>query len=118
MCRFVYVVVAILTSIIPLSASAAPLTITITEITQFAGDVDTGPTEGPVGDFYAVVNIDGVAIDTSSDNYSFGFDLGTGFIFPFTLTPFIDKPGWSFTRNIDTPAATVRIEIISSQRGS
>jgi len=35
------------------SAVPTPVTITITEITQIGTDVDPGPTQGPVGDFYA-----------------------------------------------------------------
>lgn len=64
------------------------------QLTQFSSDIDGGILDGPVGDFYAKVTINGVMQTTEDDRYDYGFELGTGFFFPFTLRPFIDKPGW------------------------
>jgi hypothetical protein len=81
-----------------------PVSITFTELTQFSDDIDGFFLDGPVGDFYAKVTIDGVLISTESDNYDFGFELGTGFIFPFTLRPDLEKD-WQIVSG--NPAASV-----------
>lgn len=86
-----------------------PVSVTITRVTQFGTDIDPGITQGPVGDFYAGVTINGVTLDNFDQRLDFGFECCTGFIFPFVL-----EPNWrALGRTVDDASgvATVAIEI-------
>jgi uncharacterized repeat protein (TIGR01451 family) len=86
-----------------------PVSVTITRVTQFGTDIDPGITQGPVGDFYAGVTINGVTLDNFDQRLDFGFECCTGFIFPFVL-----EPAWrALGRTVDDSSgvATVAIEI-------
>src|SRR5262245_54224346 len=84
-------------------ASATPLVVAITKIVQQGNDLDTGLFEGPVGDFFVRVTIDGVPVDNAAHALSYGFDLGAGFFFPFTihLRGTTLQPFWTLSRELD-----------------
>jgi hypothetical protein len=85
-----------------------PVTITITEITQLGTDIDPGLLEGPVGDFYAGVTIDGTAMYNFDSRYDFPLDVNVGYVFPFTLSP---TSNWTFSRNVDSDKGSVPVTI-------
>src|SRR3954462_6100559 len=92
------------------AAATKPVTISITSIEQFGMDVDPGPTQGPIGDFYAGVTINGQTLDNFNDRLDFGFEFGTGFVFPFFIPL---TPPWPFSRTVDDTSgiATVSTEL-------
>jgi hypothetical protein len=92
------------------AAAPVPVTVSITSITQNGTDVDPGITQGPVGDFYAGVTIGGVRQHNFADRLDYGFEFGTGFIFPWEIT--LDPP-WTFTGTVDdsTPTTDIAIEL-------
>ena len=111
-------VVALLSSLVisttssPVAAThdPTPVTVTITRLRQIGTDIDPGVFQGPVGDFYAGVTIDGTTLDNFDDRLDFGFEFGTGFIFPFTINL---RPFWVLSQTVtsDDATATVAIEI-------
>src|SRR5262245_15855861 len=91
------------------AAATVPVTVSITSITQIGLDVDPGIFQGPVGDFYAGVTIDGgPKQDNFADRLDFGFEFGTGFIFPFFIPL---NPPWTFTQDVDSAAGSANVAI-------
>ena len=91
------------------AAGTTPVTLSITSITQNGTDVDPGPFQGPVGDFYAGVTIDGGSKqDNFANRLDFGFEFGVGFIFPFFIPL---NPPWTFTQTVDASSGTASLSI-------
>jgi hypothetical protein len=89
---------------------AQPLSFTITELTQIGTDIDGGIFDGPVGDFYAEVTIDGTLISTADDRYDFPLEIGVGYIFPVMLRPYLDK-NWQIGADVAGSPPTVDLQI-------
>lgn len=93
----------------PAEAATKPVTITFTKVVQFGTDVDPGITQGPVGDFYAGVSINGgPKQSTFNDRFDYGFEFGVGYIFPYSLTP---PKSWSITSQVDSSLTSVPVSI-------
>ncbi len=93
----------------PAASATVPVTISISSITQLDVEVDPGLFQGPVGDFYAGVTIDGGAKqDNFADRLDFGFEFGVGYIFPFSIPL---APAWAFTQDADTAAGSVAVSV-------
>lgn len=92
----------------PASAAPRPVTVNITSIEQIGTDVDPGPFQGPVGDFYAGVTINGTTLDNFGSRLNFPFEIGVGYIFPFSIPL---NPPWTFTRTIDDASGTANVSI-------
>jgi hypothetical protein len=90
-------------------ATQVPVTVTITEITQIGTDIDPGIFQGPVGDFYADVTIDGTSTFNFAFRYDFPVEPGVGYVFPFTLKP--PTTEWTFTRTVNSGTGSVPVTI-------
>ena len=86
-----------------------PVSVTVTRVTQFGQDVDPGITQGPIGDFYAGVNIAGTQLDNFDQRLDYGFEFGVGYIFPYALEP--AWRGLGTTVDDASGVASVAIEI-------
>lgn len=116
-----FVIVTSLVSALAAPASADTVRVDLTSITQLAFDVDTGLFEGPIGDFWTRVTIQGQVQDNSASALSFGLEFGVGYLAPFLInltapsTNNIDPEKWTFTAEVDrTQPVTVTIELFDA----
>jgi hypothetical protein len=94
---------------LPAHAATKPVTITFTKVVHLGDDIDPGITQGPVGDFYAAATINGGPRQhTFADRFDYGFEIGVGYIFPFTLTP---PDSWTITQEVDDSATSVPVSL-------
>ncbi len=92
------------------AAPFVPITVTITRIVQPDDSIDPGITQGPWGDFYAGVTINGEAKQNNFPNrLDNGFEFGVGYIFPADFA--LDTTEWAFSRTVDAAAGNVPVEI-------
>lgn len=95
------------------SASAAdptPLTLTVSRITQPDDSIDSGPLQGPWGDFYAGATLGGSGrLDNFGNRLDNGFEFGVGYIFPATFS--LPAAEWTFTTNVDRDAGDVEVTL-------
>jgi len=86
--------------------ATVPLTLTITKLIELV-DPDDGKPFSVAGDYYASVQIAGQGVQKSPEvSLDPGFNEGVIYPVPVTFEPF-----WTFTRDVDTSAGSVSINI-------
>jgi hypothetical protein len=116
-----FVILTMLVTTLATPVSADTVRVDLTSITQMAFDVDTGLFEGPIGDYWTRVTIQGQALNNSASALSFGFEFGVGYFAPFLIdlttvgSNNVDPEKWTFTAEVDrTQPVTVTIELFDA----
>ena len=89
-------------------AQTQPVTVTITEVWDLAGDMEGDVFPSP-GDLYAVAIINGTKHDTFANHFDFPGDIGTGYIFPWG--PLFPDPAWVMSQEVPKSLGSVPVLI-------
>ncbi|MBL7500168.1 hypothetical protein I6A81_28765 [Frankia sp. CN7] len=96
------------------AGTPVPVTISFTKLIQIGQGIDDIPLiDGPIGDFYARVSINGGPWqDTYANRFDFGFSVGTGTVAgpggTYKLTP---PKSWTITQTVDSALGSVPVAI-------